>query len=76
MEVDLVLTLPGEKLWAIEVKRSSGPKVERGFHSACEDLKPERRFIVYPGTERYPLDERTEAIGVVELAKLLQAAAT
>ena len=33
-EVDLVLTLPGGKLWAIEVNRSSAPGVERGFHSA------------------------------------------
>ena len=29
-EVDLVLTLPGGKLWAIEIKRSSAPKVESG----------------------------------------------
>jgi len=71
-EVDLVLTLPGEKLWAIEVKRSSAPRIERGFHSACADLDPQKRFIVYPGGERFPLDDATEAIGVVELAKALQ----
>ncbi len=71
-EVDLVLTLPGGKLWAIEVKRNSSPKVERGFYSACADLAPARRFVVYPGTERFPLDDSTEAIGVVELAKALQ----
>ena len=73
-EVDLLLTLPGEALWAIEVKRSSAPKVERGFHSACADLEPQRRFIVYPGNERFPLDDETDAIGVVGLAKVLQAA--
>ena len=72
-EVDLVLTLPGGQLWAIEVKRSSAPKTERGFHSACADLKPEKRFVVYPGTERFPLDDLAEAIGVVELAKSLRA---
>ena len=71
-EVDLVLTLPGGKLWAIEVKRSSAPKTERGFHSACADLQPEKRFVVYPGTERFPLDDVAEAIGVVELAKSLR----
>jgi hypothetical protein len=48
-EVDLVLSLPGGKLWAIEIKRSSAPKVERGFHSACADLEPNRRFVVYSG---------------------------
>ena len=73
-EVDLVLTLPGGKLWAIAVKRSSAPKIERGFHSGCADLDPQKRFVVYPGTERFPLDEITDAIGVVALAKALQSA--
>ncbi len=73
-EVDLVLTLPGGKLWAIEVKRSSAPKIERGFHSACADLNPQKRFVVYPGTERFPLDDITDAIGVVALAKALRSA--
>ena len=68
-EVDLVLTLPGEELWAIKVKRTMSPKIERGFHSACADLNPQKRFYVYPGTERFPLDNKTDAIGVVELAK-------
>jgi predicted AAA+ superfamily ATPase len=71
-EVDLLLTIPGGELWAIEVKRSSAPKNERSFHSACADLDPQKRFFVYPGTERFPLDDKTDAIGVVELAKALQ----
>jgi hypothetical protein len=48
------------------------PKIDRGFPSACADLNPEKRFYVYPGTECFPLDDRTDAIGVVELAKALQ----
>jgi predicted AAA+ superfamily ATPase len=72
-EIDLVITLPGGKLWAIEVKRNSAPKVERGFHSACADLDPSQRFVVYPGTERFPLDDSTDAIGIADLARLLQA---
>jgi predicted AAA+ superfamily ATPase len=71
-EIDLVLTLPGGKLWAVEIKRSSAPKVERGFHSACADLKPSKRFVVYPGEERFSLDNETDAINVVALAKALQ----
>jgi hypothetical protein len=69
--VDLLLTLPGGELLAIEVKRSSAPKIERGFHSACADLNPQERFYVYPGPERFPLDDRTDAIGLVELTKSL-----
>jgi hypothetical protein len=57
----------------MEVKRTSAPKLERAFHSACADLDPQKRFYVYPGAERFPLDDRTGAIGVVELAKALSA---
>jgi predicted AAA+ superfamily ATPase len=71
-EIDLVLTLPGGPLWAIEIKRSSAPKIERGFHNACADLKPKERFVVYPGSERFSLDDDTDAIGVVALAQILQ----
>jgi predicted AAA+ superfamily ATPase len=71
-EIDLVLTLPNRQLWAVEVKRSSAPKVEKGFHSACADLDPHRRFVVYPGTERFSLGNEIEAIGLVELARELQ----
>jgi predicted AAA+ superfamily ATPase len=73
VEVDLVLTLPGGKLWAIEIKRSSAPNVERGFHAACADLKAKKRFVVYPGDERFPLNADTDAIGLVELGRALQA---
>jgi uncharacterized protein len=71
-EIDLLLSLPNGELWAIEVKRSSAPKLERGFHSACADLKPHKRFVVYSGMERFPLDETTDAIGVVEICEMLQ----
>ena len=72
-EIDLVLTLPNGKLWAIEVKRSSAPKVESGFHLACTDLKPSQRFVVYSGTERFPLNADTAAIGLGDLGRALSA---
>ena len=56
----------------IEIKRSSAPKVVRGFHSACADLKPAKRFVVYPDTERSPLDDATDAIRIVALAQALR----
>ena len=67
-EIDLLLTLPGNSLWAIEIKRGSAPKLTRGFNQACTDLNPARRFVVYGGTERFPLNHETDAIGLSELA--------
>ena len=73
-EIDLLLDWPDGNLWAIEIKRSLSPKVERGFHAACEDLKPARKFVVYPGQERYRLAADIEAIPLMELARLVSAA--
>lgn len=66
-EVDLVITLPGGGRWAIEIKRSLAPKVERGFHHACLDLQPDRRIVVYPGREAYSLGNGIEVLSLPEL---------
>ena len=68
-EVDLVVEFAGSNTWAIEIKRSLSPKVSRGFHSACEDLKPDRKLLVYPGDDRYPLGHEIEVIGFKHLAR-------
>ena len=70
-EIDLVLTLPGGRRWAVEVKRSLSPNVEKGFGLACDDLRPAQRFVVYPGTERFPVGHDAEAIGLAGLSELL-----
>ena len=66
-EVDLLLVWPDGSRWAIEIKRNEAAKVERGFHEACRDLTPERKFMVHPGTNRWPLGDGIEAIGLGEL---------
>lgn len=73
-EIDLLLAWPDGRLWAIEVKRSLAPRPERGFHSACADLQPERRFVVYPGNETFRISPEIEAIPLRELAAAIAAA--
>ncbi len=70
-EIDLVLQMPGGKLWAIEVKRGLAPRLDRGFHHAREDLDPDRSFVVYSGADRYPKGEAIEVISPGDLASLL-----
>jgi len=72
-EIDLLLEIPGHGLWAIEIKLSLAGRPEKGFYIACEDLKPDRRFVVNAGSGSYPIDDRTTAIGVHELAAMLAA---
>ena len=61
-EIDLVIELGAGEMWAIEIKRSTAPKVSRGFHSACQDLQPARKFVVHPGRESFPLGRGIEAV--------------
>lgn len=61
----------GGALWAVEIKRSLTPRPERGFHRACADLAPARRFVVYPGDESDPLTPEIQAIPLPRLARLL-----
>jgi len=70
-EIDLVLSFSDGRLWAVEIKRSLSPHPEKGFYVACEDLKPERRFVVYPGDENFPLGNDTQAIPLQAIARLL-----
>lgn len=62
-EIDLLLSLPSNTApWAIEIKHGLAARVERGFHHACEDVMPARRWGVYSGSKRYPLSADLEAI--------------
>jgi uncharacterized protein len=70
-EIDLILTLPGREPWAVEIKRSLEPRLSKGFHHACADIRPEAKFVVYPGGERFKMSNGVEAINVAELAHLL-----
>ena len=71
-EIDLVLELGPGRLWAIEIKRNLAPKPERGFHHASADLRVQRRFIVYPGEERFSAGAGVEAIGLPGLMQELR----
>ncbi len=70
-EIDLVLEIPSHGLWAVEIKRSASARPEPGFHRSCEALKPARAFVVNGGSDRYPLGNGVEALGVAEMAALL-----
>ena len=53
-EIDLILKLPDQSLWALEVKRTTSPKVTRGFHIAANELEVTERLLVYAGDREVP----------------------
>jgi predicted AAA+ superfamily ATPase len=68
-EIDLVLKISSKELWAIEIKNSSTPKVGRGFHQACEDIKATKKYIVYNGEDEFPIKNN---ITVISLRRLME----
>lgn len=72
-EVDLVLEIPGQGLWAIDIKRGLSARPEKGFYIACQDLKPARSFAVNSGDDRYRISDELEAVGLKQMAAELAA---
>ena len=70
-EIDLILELPGNRTWAMEIKRGLAPSLNRGFRTALEDLKPDRAFLVHGGDDRYTRPGGVEAISLQALAEEL-----
>jgi uncharacterized protein len=66
-EIDLLLEVGYNELWAIEIKRSTAPVLSKGFYSACDDVKPKRKFVVYTGETRFPMAKDIEAMPLTEI---------
>lgn len=73
-EIDLVLEFPTQEKWAIEIKRNSSPSLSKGFHTASDQIKADRRFVVYSGTDRFPMGEGITAISLYELMQQVSSA--
>lgn len=73
-EIDLILEMGARHgLWAIEIKRTGAPKLERGFRSALDDIKPTKAFLVHGGRDHFPLGGGVKAISLSGLTALLAA---
>ncbi len=71
-EIDLVLDGPEREIWAIEIKKSISPTVSSGFHRACEDIHATNKFVLYSGSDQFPMKGGIEVVGLVEFLKLIQ----
>ena len=68
-ELDLLLQRKG-RAWGVEFKVGDAPAMTKSLHIALADLKLERAWIVHPGTRRYPVHEKVEALPLGEIATL------
>lgn len=55
------------RMYGVEGKRVDAPSLTPSIRIALEDLKLEQIAVVYPGTRRYSLHERVNAIPLAAL---------
>jgi len=65
-ELDLLVRWHGQ-LIGFEMKYANAPAMTRSLHTAMQDLKLDRAYIVYPGRRVYPVAPGAEVIPLPEL---------
>ena len=73
-EIDLIIKFSDKDLWAIEIKRGLSPKIQKGFYSACEDIKPKKKYIIYSGDDEFSIKDDITVLSPIKMMKHLQKA--
>jgi predicted AAA+ superfamily ATPase len=68
-ELDLFFMRRGQR-YGIEVKYSEAPKISKSMRIAVEDLDLEHLWVVYPGKDEYPVDDRITVLPVSKIEDL------
>jgi predicted AAA+ superfamily ATPase len=71
-EIDLVLTKGLNVEIAVEIKYSLSPKLTKSSVNALDEVKPQKTWVVYPGTESYPLKKDVWTLPVSQLNKIFE----
>ena len=69
-ELDLVWQARGA-LWGMEFKYQDAPGMTRSIRAVLRDLPLQHLWIVYPGPERYRLDEVVSVVPLAEIADIV-----
>lgn len=67
-EIDLILRR-GDRLLGVECKRADAPRVTPSIRNALAELGLERVVVIYPGTRRFALADRVEAVPLGALSE-------
>ena len=68
-ELDLLITDRGRR-YGFECKFADAPGTTRSMRVAMQDLGLTHLWIVYPGTETYPLDDAISVLPVSDISAL------
>lgn len=70
-ELDLLIFRGGKKL-GFEIKFSDAPTRTKSMISAQKDLKLQQLYVVYPGSQSYPVDKQIQVVGMNDLINVLR----
>ena len=70
-ELDLMVTIAGKR-HGFEFKYTDAPGRKRSMHIAIEDLGLEHLWVIYPGDQRYALDDKITVIPLEEISQLAE----
>ena len=68
-ELDLMLTIRGKR-YGFEFKHADAPGTTRSMHSSITDLSLSHLWVIYPGTECYPLKDNITVLPAHEIPSL------
>ncbi|OYU11863.1 MAG: ATPase [Comamonadaceae bacterium PBBC1] len=69
-ELDAVVDTGQERL-GFEIKLSDAPRVTKGFWNACADLQVSRAYVVAPVSSSWPLSDKAQVIGLLDVGRVL-----
>jgi hypothetical protein len=71
-EIDLVLEFGVNEKWAIEIKKGTSFSIGRGFYEACEDIQPQKKFVIYAGEDKFVSQHGVIATSVYDFMTTLK----
>jgi predicted AAA+ superfamily ATPase len=69
-ELDLMLMIQGQR-FGFEFKHSDAPEATKSMHTALQDLGLQHLWVIYPGSETYPLSDRITVLPISGVSTLI-----
>lgn len=63
-EIDLVIKLPAQEIWAVEIKSGVAPKINKNFGKTCEDVGATQKFVIYGGDDEFFVQQDVTVISL------------
>ena len=70
-EIDMVIRMPSSEIWAVEIKYGSAPKLGRHYSAICNDVGATRKYVVYSGSDEFPVSSDVTVISLPRFMKKL-----